>query len=98
MGAAGRYSSQFREPSHQEDASTSDPSNVPGVPDVAFDANPSTGVYASGRLAVCGARDQGCLAQLRGYRSWHRSRVEARAVSQAVRLVLDSGLIRKRLQ
>ncbi len=46
-GSGGGYSSQFSEPGYQSSAGISDPFSPPmrGVPDVAFDANPSTGVY-----------------------------------------------------
>ena len=43
--SGGGYSKQFSEPSYQSGAGILDPSGRRGVPDVAFDANPSTGVY-----------------------------------------------------
>lgn len=44
-GSGGGYSSQFLEPAYQTSADIPDSSGGRGVPDVAFDANPSTGVY-----------------------------------------------------
>ncbi len=45
-GSGGGYSAKFSEPPYQSTASISDPTIKRGVPDVAFDANPNTGVYA----------------------------------------------------
>ena len=43
--SGGGYSKLFSEPTYQSGAKISDTSGQRGVPDVAFDANPSTGVY-----------------------------------------------------
>jgi subtilase family serine protease len=43
--SGGGFSTLFSEPSYQSSAGIPDSSGTRGVPDVAFDANPSTGVY-----------------------------------------------------
>lgn len=43
--SGGGYSVEFKEPAYQTGAAIPDAKDARGVPDVAFDANPNTGVY-----------------------------------------------------
>ena len=60
-GSGGGYSALFAEPTYQSGATITDTSAMRGVPDVAFDADPSTGVYviASGRWYGVGGTSVG---------------------------------------
>jgi subtilase family serine protease len=46
-GSGGGYSVEFAEPPYQTGAAIPDPNGRRGVPDVAFDADPNTGVYVA---------------------------------------------------
>ncbi len=56
FSSGGGYSSLFPEPDYQSNANISDSVNARGVPDVAFDADPNTGVsiYQNGWYTVGG--------------------------------------------
>lgn len=60
-GSGGGYSTLFDEPTFQSGAGISDTSGMRGVPDAAFDADPSTGVYvvANGRWYGVGGTSVG---------------------------------------
>jgi kumamolisin len=59
--SGGGFSLYFSEPSYQAGSNISDASGMRGVPDVAFDADPNTGlyVYASGKWYAVGGTSAG---------------------------------------